>query len=91
MAAGPSSEHSITRTPASIAGGLFTSLMPGHTTDCISVYAWRPKSPPSRPMPLILKPPKGVSMLRCAVLMPTLPERSRPARRKPRSASSVMT
>ena len=63
------------------------ALMPGHTTDCISVYAWRPKSPPSRPMPLILKPPNGVSMLRCAVLMPTLPERNRPARRKPRSVS----
>ena len=30
--------------------------------------------PPSRPTPLILKPPKGASWLRCAVLMPTLPD-----------------
>ena len=50
---------------------------PGQTMDCISLYAWRPNEPPSRPTPLNFMPPNGVSWLRCAVLMPTLPARSR--------------
>ena len=53
------------------------SSQPGQTTDCSSLYAWRPKTPPSRPTPLILMPPNGASWLRCAVLMPTLPARRR--------------
>src|SRR5581483_6870645 len=44
---------------------------PGQTMLWSSVYAWRPKSPPSRPIPLILKPPNGASWLRWAVLIPT--------------------
>jgi len=31
----------------------------GHTTDCSSLYACRPNSPPSRPTPLNLVPPNG--------------------------------
>lgn len=32
-----------------------------HTTAWSSLYACSPKEPPSRPIPLCLKPPKGVS------------------------------
>ena len=31
----------------------------GHTTDCRSLYACRPNTPPSRPTPLYFTPPKG--------------------------------
>ena len=50
---------------------------PGQTTDCISLYACRPNTPPSRPTPLYFMPPNGALWLRCVVLMPTLPARSR--------------
>ena len=44
-------------------------------------------TPPSRPTPLVLMPPNGASWLRCTVLMPTLPARSR--RADPHRAAGV--
>src|SRR6187401_219904 len=60
---------------------------PGHTTDWSSEYAYSPKAPPSRPMPLILLPPNGALWLRCVVLMPTLPARIHLLARKARFVS----
>ena len=64
---------------------------PGHTMLCSSEYAWSPNEPPSRPTPLYFVPPNGVSWLRCIVLMPTLPDRSRRAVRIARLESALNT
>ena len=64
---------------------------PGHTMLCNSLYAWSPYDPPSRPTPLNLVPPNGVSWLRCTVLIPMLPARSRRPIRIARAESPLNT
>src|SRR5579859_3763101 len=63
----------------------------GQTRLCHSVYACMANDPPSRPMPLSLTPPNGVSGLRLAVLMPTFPDRSRLATAMPCAVSPLNT
>src|SRR5262245_32145589 len=72
-------------------GALIGGTHPGQTMLWSSEYAWRPNDPPSRPTPLSLVPPNGVSWLRWIVLMPTLPARRRRATRMPRAESPVKT
>ncbi len=66
-------------------------VQPGQTTDCISLYACSPNTPPSRPTPLYFMPPNGALWLRWVVLIPTLPARRRLLTRKARLVSALNT
>src|SRR5207247_3082768 len=57
----------------------------------ISVYSSIPKRPPSRPMPLSLKPPKGASRKLMPLLIHTTPVRMRLASSIPLAVSRVST
>ena len=95
MHIGSSSKMPSTSTDAPAAVGstltlaprLVAPCQPGQTIDCNSEYACIPNLPPSRPTPDCLNPPNGASLLRCMVLIPTLPERKRLATFHARDAS----
>jgi Tfp pilus assembly protein PilF len=62
------------RSPAATARAL---RIQRQVIDCSSVYSSRPQRPPSRPMPLSLKPPKGMFSMLKALLMLSMPVRMR--------------